>query len=297
MLPDIESLRCFHVAAQHLNFRVAARSVGLSPAAFGDRIRRLEELFDVRLFERTTRRVTLTPAGERLWPQARRCLQEADRCSAAARGDLGTSPYALKIGTRFELGMSWVTPSLAQLERARPERTLHLWFGDTPAALLALNRNEVDCLITSARITSAGLKYARLHEERYVFVGSKKLVTRVPLGRREHAKRHTLIELNDDLPLFRYFLDARPGDEVWSFQRTLFLGTIGSVRVRVLEGAGVAVLPHYFVERDIEKDKLVQIMPRVTMPVDWFRLVWHKDHPRQDALHELAGELSELPLK
>ena len=297
MLPDVESLRCFNAAAQHLNFRVAARSVGLSPAAFGDRIKRLEEMFDVRLFERTTRRVTLTPSGERLWPQARRCLKEAERCQAAARGDLGTSPYSLTIGTRFELGLSWVTPSLAPLERSHPERTIHLWFGDTPAALTAMSRNEIDCIITSARITSAGLTYARLHEERYVFVGSRKLMTKTPLTRREHAKKHTLMEINDDLPLFRYFLDARPGDEVWSFQSTQYLGTIGPVRARVLEGAGVAVLPLYFVERDLARDRLVKIMPRVTMPVDWFRLVWQKDHPRQDALHSLAGELSEFPLK
>jgi DNA-binding transcriptional LysR family regulator len=297
MLPDIESLRCFQAAAQHLNFRVAARSVGLSPAAFGDRIKRLEELFDVRLFERTTRRVTLTPAGERLWPQARRCLEEAERCTAAARGDMGESPFSLTIGTRFELGMSWLTPALSPLEKACPERTIHLWFGDTPAALTALNRTEIDCLVTSARITSAGLTYARLHEEKYAFVGSRKLLKKTPLGRREHAKRHTLLELNDDLPLFRYFLDARPGDEVWSFESTQYLGTIGPVRARVLEGAGVAVLPLYFVERDLAKNRLVRIMPRVTMPVDWFRLVWHKDHPRQDALHQLAGELSEFPLK
>jgi DNA-binding transcriptional LysR family regulator len=297
VLPDIESLRCFHLAAQHLNFRVAARAAGLSAAAFGDRIKRLEEMFEVRLFERTTRRVNITAAGERLWPQARRCLEEAQRCGDAARGALGRSPYAITIGTRFELGMSWVSPALSHLERTHPERKLHLLFGDTPALLANLNRNEIDCLITSARISHLNLSYARLHEETYVFVGSQKLLARAPLQRREHARHHTLIELSGDLPLFRYFLDARPGDEVWSFKHTQFLGTIGPVRLRVLEGAGVAVLPLYFVERDLAKGQLVRIMPRVTMPVDWFRLVWHKEHPRQEALHELAGELGELPLK
>ncbi|MEQ9320960.1 MAG: LysR family transcriptional regulator, partial [Polyangiaceae bacterium] len=118
MLPDLESLRCFHAAAQHLNFREAARTVGLSPAAFGDRIKRLEELLDVRLFDRTTRKVALTPAGERLWPHARQCLEQASRCAEIARGEHGTSPFALTIGTRFELGMSWITPALSELEQA-----------------------------------------------------------------------------------------------------------------------------------------------------------------------------------
>ena len=48
-----------------LNFRRAARAVGLSPAALSDRIRRLEEQLGESLFQRTTRRVSLTLAGER----------------------------------------------------------------------------------------------------------------------------------------------------------------------------------------------------------------------------------------
>jgi LysR family glycine cleavage system transcriptional activator len=296
MLPDLESLRCFSAAAKHLNFRVAARSVGLSPAAFGDRIKRLEEQFETRLFDRTTRKVALTPAGERLVTQARRTLDEAERChESVISGRL--SPFALTIGTRFELGMSWLTPALSQLERHRSERRLHLFFGDTSALLDAVNKGTIDCLISSARITSAGLSYARLHEEEYVLVGSRKLLAKTPLSRREHAAQHTLLELHADLPLFRYFLDARPGGEVWSFQHTQYLGTIGPVRARVLEGAGVAVLPAYFVKQDLERKRLVRIMPRVKMPADWFRLVWPRDHARNAELHNLAEELSALPLK
>ncbi len=296
MLPDLESLRCFHAAAQHLNFREAARTVGLSPAAFGDRIKRLEELLDVRLFDRTTRKVALTPAGERLWPHARQCLEQASRCAEIARGEHGTSPFALTIGTRFELGMSWITPALSELEQARPERKLHLYFGDTPALLQALRRTDVDCVITSARVTGTGLVYARLHEERYALVGAPSSIERAPLSGPEDATRHALLELNADLPLFRYFLDARPGDEIWSFRHTQYLGTIGPVRERALEGAGLAVLPHYFVRDDLDAGRLCELMPKVKMPVDWFRLIWHESHPRQPDLHELAGELAERPL-
>lgn len=296
MLPDLESLRCFHAAAQHLNFREAARTVGLSPAAFGDRIKRLEELLDVRLFDRTTRKVVLTAAGERLWPHARQCLEQAGRCAEIARGEHGTSPFSLTIGTRFELGMSWVTPALGALEQARPERRIHLHFGDTPALLNALRRTDVDCVITSARVTGSGLVYARLHEERYVFVGAPEAVDQAPMKGPADAKNHRLLELNADLPLFRYFLDARPGDEIWSFDHTQYLGTIGPVRERALEGAGLAVLPHYFVHDDLEAGRLVELMPKVKMPVDWFRLIWHESHPRASDLHDLAGELGERPL-
>jgi DNA-binding transcriptional LysR family regulator len=56
-------------------------------------------------------------------------------------------------------------------------------------------------------------------------------------------------------------------------------------------------VPAYFVARDLDRGKLTRIMPRVRMPVDWFRLVWRKDHPRQAALHALAEELTALALR
>jgi DNA-binding transcriptional LysR family regulator len=296
LLPDLESLRCFEAAAMQLNFRAAARSVGLSPAAFGDRIKRLEGLLEARLFERTTRRVSLTPEGERLLPRARQCLQQAELCHQAVRGS-ERAPFELTIGTRFELGLSWITPALKQLERAEPARTVHLAFGDTPELLRLLRRDAVDGIVTSARIASSGLSYARLHEEGYVLVATPQLLKEHPLQRLAHAARHTLLELNRELPLFRYFLDARPGDEVWSFGRTLFLGTIGAVRARALEGARVAVLLRCFVADDLKRQRLKRSMPSVKMPLDWFRLIWRSDHPRQQALHQLAGELSALPLR
>src|SRR4051812_37296136 len=111
-MTDLESLRCFDAAATHLSFRVAARSIGLSPAAFSDRIKRLEDELGEALFARTTRRVALAPAGARLVPLAREILAATARCASVARGSKTPVPYELAIGTRFELGLSWLTPSL-----------------------------------------------------------------------------------------------------------------------------------------------------------------------------------------
>src|SRR6185369_3315613 len=63
MLPKLESLRCFEQAAASLCFRRAAASVGLSPTAFGERIRDLEDQLGRRLFIRTARQVLLTTDG------------------------------------------------------------------------------------------------------------------------------------------------------------------------------------------------------------------------------------------
>src|SRR5690242_14205829 len=97
-LPDLESLRCFVQAVTFSSFRTAASKVSLSPAAFGARIRRLEEQLGAQLLVRTTRRVALTPEGAKLLPKARRCLDEAERCSRAFESSEPV-PFDLRIGT------------------------------------------------------------------------------------------------------------------------------------------------------------------------------------------------------
>jgi hypothetical protein len=113
---DLDSLRCFEAAATTLNFRAASARVHLSPAAFSDRIQRLEEHLKVDLFVRTTRQVQLSESGQRLLPAARQVLDAAERLRTAARTSTFKSPYELYIGTRYELGLSWLVPALAVLE-------------------------------------------------------------------------------------------------------------------------------------------------------------------------------------
>ena len=297
MLPDLESVRCFDAAAAHLNFRVAAAAVGLSPAAFGDRIKRLEDQLEVSLFARTTRRVTLTPAGHRLVAQARRTLDEAARCHHVVHERRDAVPFGLTVGTRFELGLSWLTPSLKQLHELRPERTLHLVFGDSPDLLARVRTGWLDCAVTSARLVNTGITYTALHPEQYVFVGAASLLRNRPLARPEHAPNHMLVDVSPELPLFRYLLDAVGRREAWAFERVEFLGTIGAIRLRILQGSGVAVLPRYFVEKDLAMRRLDRLLPKVALQEDAFRLIWRAGHPRESELRALAADLVRIPLR
>lgn len=296
-LPDTDSLRCFEAAARYLHFRTAAETVSLSPSAFSARIRALEDLVGEPLFERTTRHVALTAAGLRLLPQARRALEEAARCVSCVHEEEGAVPFAVTVGTRFELGMSFLVPELGTLAARRPDRTVHLYFGDSQDLVQRLRTGHLDAIVTSARLTQAELRYARLHEERYAFVAAPALLERAPLASPEDAARHVLLDAHGDLPLFRYFLDAAPPEQVWAFRAKEYLGTIAAVRYRTLEGAGVAVLPLYFVRAELDAGALVRVVPEVEPQRDLFRFVLRAGHPFEDELLTLAEELRAVPLR
>lgn len=296
MILDPESLRCFLEAARRLNFRAAARSVALSPSAFSERIRRLEGHLDAPLFERTTRAVKLTPTGHRLRPLAEEALAANARCLTAAHDD-APPPLDLTVGTRYELGMSWLLPSLDALAEAQPHRRLHLIFGDTPALVEALDRGDADAIVTSHRLSRGDLASALLHEERYVVVASPELISARPLATPEDAPHHTLLDISADLPLFRYFLDARPPSEIWGFAHLTRLGTIGAIRARALQGAGVAVLPEYFIADDLATGRLSPLCVETRPLSDWFRLIWRRGHPAAEALQALGDALEVIPLR
>lgn len=295
-LPDPESLRCFVAVALHLNFRAAATSVHLSPAALGQRIARLETVLGVKLFERTTRRVLLTPSGARVLPVVKELLEQIGGLQDIAREGGSPAPFELVLGTRFELGLSWIVPSLSKLAEARPDRSLHLSFGDNPDMLSRVEQGSVDVSVTSTSALPAGIRFEALHPEEYCFVIAPGLAQRDGFDPLSSPRELPLLDLSSDLPLFRYYLDAHTDVDPWSFPRIEYLGTIAAVLLRVMEGAGVAVLPRYFLRRELEAGKLFEIETPNALPTDTFRLIWLEGHPFEQEFRELAAELRGIPL-
>jgi DNA-binding transcriptional LysR family regulator len=297
MLPDLESLRCFVAAADTLNFRAAARVVGLTPAALGQRIRQLEGALEVRLFHRTTRKVELTEAGMALLPKAQQTLDAARECVRAARGELGPPPMELTVGTRHELGLSWVQPMLPDLESRFPWVTFHLYFGSGADLALRLLGHEIDCAISSRRITEPGLDSVNLHREDYVFVASPHLLAEQPLDRLADTGAHTLLDIHADLPLYRYFRETPAVGDVVRFAGFRRMGTIAAIRAGVMRGAGVAVLPEYLVRGDLAAGDLVPVLADIALQPDWFRLVFRTDDPRVSTFRAMGEAMRAHPLR
>jgi DNA-binding transcriptional LysR family regulator len=295
-LPSLEALRCFTEAARLLNFRAAARAVGLTPAALGQRIKQLEDLLDAKLFHRTTRTVTLTEDGLALLPYAHRTLEAAADCVRAGRGEVGPPPMEVTLGTRHELGLSWVMPMLPRLRKAQPGLTVHVYFGSGPDLVHRVRSLQIECAVTSTILSDPKLDAVRLHEEKYVFVGAPKLLDKRPLEKPAQAPGHTLVDVAADLALFRYFRDGASAPDL-HFGRVTRMGTIAAIRHLVMRGEGVAVLPAYFVAPDLEAGRLVQLFKNASPQSDYFRLVFRADDPRRAVYERIANVMLQEPLR
>ena len=292
-LPDLESLRCFVAAAQTHNFRKAAKLVYLSPGAFSERIQRLEQQLGISLFVRSTRHVALSVEGSRLLTHARKLLEEAQEFQHHASTQ--QSEISLTLGTRYELGLSFVLPILEEQRQTHPHWNIHLFFGDAPSLTSALLSSEVDVVFSSMRVDNPRLHIQTTHPEHYVLVAKPHLASQI--NSISDLKPHTLVDISSSFPLFRYFGESnqlRP-QEIFSHYR--FLGTISALLYWVLKQDAFAVLPLYFVQDAIATQEISVVLPQLEVQHDHFRLFWTKNHWAEPAITQLAEFLRTHPLK
>ncbi len=288
-LPPVDSLRCFLAVAGHLSFRRAASELALTPGAVSQRVRQLEALLEVQLFERTSRQVELTADGHQLRPTAQAAVEAVAACM---RPDAG-APTRLSLGTRFELGLSWIVPAVLELRRARPTWQVDLVFGSGREILDRLEAGTVDAIVTSAPTANARWAARALHEETYALVAAPRRLETAPIEEPADVGAHVLLDLDRSLPLARYAQSVSPeltlGD-VWC------CGTAAAVRDLACAGQGVAVLPEYMIRADLEAGRLVRCLPELALLRDTFRLLYRTGGPAAEALETLGAFLSERPL-
>jgi len=96
--PSLAQLRAFSAVAEHLHFRDAAAAIGMSQPALSGAVAALEDTLGVTLLERTTRKVLLSPAGERLAVRAKAVLEEVGALLAEAEAVRAPFTGVLRLG-------------------------------------------------------------------------------------------------------------------------------------------------------------------------------------------------------
>jgi len=117
---ELRQLSYFVTVAEELHFGRAAERLHIVQSAVSQQVRRLERELGAELFDRSSRHVRLTAAGERLLPEARAVLAAADRARAAV-----APPPGLRIGTSTGLG-EHLDRVLAAFARRAPEVPVEL---------------------------------------------------------------------------------------------------------------------------------------------------------------------------
>ncbi len=145
LLPPLNALRAFEAAARHLSFKQAAHELHVTAGAVSQQVRLLEERLGVQLFERLTRQVILTPAGEAYLTPIRQAFGRIAEATAELKPEGITN--LLHIGVHGRVDIDDLRRRLAQVRRAHPQVAARV---SQPAGLHELLEGKIDVLIESS---------------------------------------------------------------------------------------------------------------------------------------------------
>ncbi|MFJ3789313.1 LysR substrate-binding domain-containing protein [Kitasatospora sp. NPDC090091] len=191
--PTVAQLRAFAAVAEHRHFREAAAATGTSQPALSGAVAALEEALGAQLIERTTRKVIVTPLGERVAEHAHRvlgALQALTEEVEAARRPF-TGPLHLGV---IPTVAPYLLPTVLRLVRDRyPELELHVHEERTPSLLEGLAAGRLDVLLLALPAGgSAPTRDIPLYDEDFVLVTPPGH----PLAGRIDAPRDVLLDLD-----------------------------------------------------------------------------------------------------
>jgi len=262
-MEPLNHLESFVQSAEGGSFSAAARRLGLTPAAVSKNVARLEARLGVRLFQRSTRRLTLTEGGERFLAQIGGALATLQEAVAGLAKDDGQPSGTLKVSMGQAFGREHVLPMLGDF-LARYPAILPDWHFDNQQVDLV--GEGFDAAIGGGIELSPGVVARELSRIHVVAVASPAYLA----GRKLPAQPADLVQL--DALLRRSSPTGRLRS--WTLQhasgqqatvelprpRAIFNDPEAIARAALL-GLGAAMLPMPFVERGLRSGELVRLLP------------------------------------
>lgn len=255
---NLEDARLFVAIATADSLSNAARRIGRSPAAVSVALKRLEALTQVRLVQRSTRSMSLTPEGRDFqatcqalvdtWEEGRR------RLTAAREGLSGP----LRISAPVDIAHQHVAALAAEFVAQHPGVQVTLLVADAWASLPG---DEVDLAIRYGRLDDSTLVGTRLGgAERMVVAASDLVDATHPEHPQQLGELPTLAWLAHEQPFTRWTLKRRR-DAVTVETQPLLCGDGAVVRQWCLDGLGFAWKSRIDVIDDLKSSRLVDVFP------------------------------------
>ena len=257
-MSEIPELETFVAVAGAGSFAEAARRLGVSPAMVGRRVQSLEDRYGVRLVERTTRTLRLTPRGQEFLEQATQVLDGLEALSGIgdAKGGL---KGRVRISGPTTLGTKKLTTILAGLIETSPQLTVELSLNDRRVDLIA---EGYDLAIRVGNLKPSGLIARRIGTYRFVCCASPAFLVRhgSPDKPGDLATLPCILNLNLTNRDQWRFLTPAGAPVLVDVKGALELDYDEAQRVAALAGAGIVYVPLHLVEEDLARGTLVEVL-------------------------------------
>jgi DNA-binding transcriptional LysR family regulator len=260
-----KELTTFVEVAQRGSLSAAAREEGITPAMVGRRIDQLEERLGVKLFKRSTRKVTLTPEGTTFFDDCHRVLDDLRSAEDSLTVGAKSASGRLIVTAPTAFGRKHIAPHLPAFIAEHPNLAITLHLSER---MVDLKNERFDLAIRIADMKSADLIAAKLVRNHRVVCGSPAYFKRAgkPKLLTELARHNCLVTSTEDGVA-----------DTWSFQdkaRPVAVKVTGNLQCNdgevltrwAISGEGLAWRSAWEVSEEVKKGRLVTVLDEFAFP-------------------------------
>ncbi|MFK8184221.1 MAG: LysR substrate-binding domain-containing protein [Phormidesmis sp.] len=257
---DVLSLRLFLRIAALGGITAAAQDLSLSPASASARLVKLEETVGVRLFNRTTRAVSLTTDGDAFLPYAQQIIETLETGLSAVKGQGAEAEGLLRMTMPGSFGRMYIIPALADFHARYPRIQLDLRLSDT---VLDVVEGAYDLIIRNAPLVDSRLIVRKLAADRRLLAASP-----------AYLEQYGTPAVPDDLAGHQCISLAEATK--WTFKNgqtvsvpLSFVVNDGEALRQMLEqGMGIGVKSVWNASESLKAGRLVEVMPDFPLVTD-----------------------------
>lgn len=259
----LEGFEAFMQVVDSGSFSAAARLMNVSKAYVSQQVSKLEERLGARLLQRSTRKLSLTEAGERFYEQTKHILADLDEAEAEVATLQANPKGQLKICAPHLFGRLFIVPAISSMRKKYPDLNIELDFSSRKIDLI---EEGFDLAIEVGQRSSTNHYARKLCSTRFLLCASP-----------QYIEQNGMPEDPSDLQDHQGLVFVEKGQtRPWRLQSETekvevkppcnWRGNDGyGLLQAALEGIGIAYLPDYYVKQHFEEGSLIEIMPEWTL--------------------------------
>ena len=257
---DLSVLQIFIEVMRHGSFAAVARERNIDPSSVSRTVAALESELGIRLFQRTTRKLSPTEAGMTYFERIEPLIEEMQQAADIAKDISGNPKGTIRVTCSVSFGIKCIIPLLPEFQAKYPELTIDLLLTDSVVDLL---NERIDVAIRLGQPTDSTLIMQKLMETRYSVCASP-----------DYLQQYGQPQIPKDIESHNCLLFPLIGFKTrWIFKHKT--GNVQEIPVRgntiisnaialqqcAISGMGLTLLPHWLIDEDINTGKLVRLFP------------------------------------
>ncbi|MGW8272617.1 MAG: selenium metabolism-associated LysR family transcriptional regulator [Thermodesulfovibrionales bacterium] len=287
-------LKVFCTVAETKSFSKASEIIHLTQPAVSLQIQALEELYETKLFDRSSSSVTLTKTGESLYKYAKEILSLYAEAEKNIGEMTGLVKGSVKIGASTTIGNYFLSSIIVDFKKTRPKIKIHMFVGNTTRIIEYINSGTIDFGIVEGDVTRQKIISEKLlADELCVIVppfhawAKKKDISILELAKEPFIMRE---EGSGTRQVIERYLNAN-GITVPSMKIVLTLGSTEAIKQAVEGGMGVSIVSRWTARKEVKYGTLRLLSIKEEKMMRNFSLVFSKNLVPSHAVDEFLSYL------